>query len=255
MGSCGSSSSVRAFCAGFPLSFAGGRTSKFLSFGAGYNIEQYYYRGAGKNIFSNKAIDYINTFLSFSNVNHKAKQHINPRWAQTIALSYKDAFTYRDSHKFNGSASFYFPGLSINHSLVINAAYQKRDSLPDLFTNTFSYARGYEALSTRRMYKLGVNYHFPLLYPDGGINGLIYFQRIRANTFFDYNSARARVNGILTEIKNRSVGAEIYFDTKVWSSLPVSFGVRFAHLLDTDLLNPGVKNKWEIIIPIGLIPQ
>jgi hypothetical protein len=34
--------------AGFaiPLSFVGGRTSKYLNFGAGYNVEQYYYKAA-----------------------------------------------------------------------------------------------------------------------------------------------------------------------------------------------------------------
>ena len=149
-----------------PLNFVGGRTNQFLNMGAGYNIEQYYYRGVGKNIFNNKSLNYVNAFLSFSNVSRRAKQHINPRWAQSISLAYRDAFNFRDSHKFVGSSSFYFPGLSVNHSLVINAAYQKRDSLPDLFSNTFSYARGYEALSTRRMYKVGANYHFPLLYPD-----------------------------------------------------------------------------------------
>ena len=238
-----------------PLNFIGGRTNKFLNFGAGYNIEQYYYKGVSKNVFNNKAINYLNTFLSFSNVSHRAKQHINPRWAQSISLTYRDAFNFRDSHKFVGNSSFYFPGLSVNHSLVINASYQKRDSLPDLFSNTFSYARGYEALSTRRMYKVGANYHFPLLYPDGGIPGIIYFQRIRANVFYDYNSAKARVNGILTEIKNRSTGGELYFDTKVWNSLPVTIGVRFSYLLDTDLRNPSVKNKWEIIVPISLIPD
>jgi hypothetical protein len=238
-----------------PLSFVGGRTSKFLNFGAGYNVEQYYYKGVGKNVFSNKAINYANAFLSFSNVNRTARQHIHPRWAQSFSFNYKDAFTYRDSHKFNGSASFYFPGLGINHSLVFNVSYQKRDTLPDLFSNTFSYARGYQALSTRQMYKVGANYHFPLFYPDGGINGLIYFLRIRANVFFDYNNARARVNRVLTDILNRSVGGELYFDTKVWNSLPVNFGIRFSHLLDTDLINTGVKNKWEFIVPIGLIPN
>ena len=60
---------------------------------------------------------------------------------------------------------------------------------------------------------------------------------------------------MLTEIINRSTGAEIYFDTKIWNALPVSFGVRFSHLLDTDLLNRQVKNRWEIIIPIGFIPD
>jgi hypothetical protein len=248
--------------AGFaiPLNFVGGRTNKFLNFGAGYNVEQYYYRGVTKNVFDNKAIDYANAFFSFSNVSRKARQHINPRWAQAISVSYRDAFTYKDSHKFVGSAALYLPGFSVNHSIVINGAYQKRDTLSDLFSNTFSYARGYEALSTRRMYKLAVNYHFPICYPDWGINGLIYFQRIRANVFYDYNNAKARLyysNGtnLLAEIKNRSTGGELFFDTKVWNSLPVSIGVRYAHLLDTDLVNPGVKNRWEIILPIGLIPN
>ena len=238
-----------------PLGFVGGRTNKYLRFGGGYNMEQYYYSGVGKNVFNNKAINYLNAFLSFSNIGQQARQHINPRWAQTVSLNYRDAFNFRDSYKFVANSSFYFPGFSSNHSLVINGSWQKRDSLPDLFSKNFSYSRGYEALSTRRMYKFGVNYHFPLIYPDWGFANIIFFQRIRANAFYDHTNAKARVNGMLTEIINRSTGAEIYFDTKAWNALPVSFGVRFSHLLDTDLLNPFVKNRWEIIIPIGLIPD
>jgi hypothetical protein len=163
--------------------------------------------------------------------------------------------TLINSHKFVANSSFYFPGLFTNHSLVINASWQKRDTLPDLFSKTFSYSRGYEALSTRGMYKFGANYHFPLLYPDWGFGNIIFFQRIRANAFYDHTVARARLNGVLTDIKNRSTGAEIYFDCKAWNELPVSFGFRYSHLLDKDLRNPGVKNLWEFIIPIGLIPD
>jgi hypothetical protein len=239
--------------AGFsiPLRFVGGRTNKFLSFGAGYNLEQYFYRGVGKNVFDNRSIDYINAFLSFSNVSQQARQHVNPRWAQSFSLDYRDAVNFSNSYKLVAHASFYFPGIARNHSLVINTAYQTRDALPDLFSKNFAYSRGYEALSTRRMYKVGVNYQLPVLYPDWGFANMLYFQRIRANGFYDYTSAK----DILTEIKNRSTGAELYFDTKVWNAYPVSFGVRFSHLLDTDLLNRSVKNRWEIIIPIGLIPD
>lgn len=238
-----------------PLRFINGRTTKFLSFGAGYNSEQYYYRGVGKNVFNNRAVNYMNAFASFSNVAQKARQHVNPRWAQMLSVDYRDAFNFSNSHKFVGHASFYFPGIARNHSLVINTAYQNRDTLPDLFSKNFAYSRGYEALSTRRMYKLGVNYQLPVAYPDWGFANLLYFQRVRANAFYDYTNAKARVNNMLTEIKNRSTGAEIYFDTKIWNAYPVSFGIRFAHLLDKDLLNPAVKNRWEIIIPIGLIPD
>ncbi len=237
-----------------PLRFVGGRTNKALNFGGSYNLEQYYYRGASKNMFDNRAIKYLGAFVNFSNVSQQARQHINPRWAQALSLNYRDAFNF-SSHKFVANSAFYFPGLFKNHSLVLNASFQKRDTMPDLFSKVFSYSRGYEALSTRRMYKLGVNYHLPIIYPDWGFANLIFFQRIRANAFYDHTNAKARVNNVLTEILNRSTGAEVYFDTKVWNALPVSFGVRFSHLLDTDLLNPFVKNRWEIIIPIGLIPD
>jgi hypothetical protein len=238
-----------------PLRFINGRTSKFLRFGGGYNIEQYYYKGVGKNVFNNKSINYINVFLSFSNVSQKAKQQVNPRWAQILSIDYRDAFNFSNSHKFLAHGSFYFPGAARNHSLVINTAYQMRDTLADLFSKNFAYSRGYEALSTRRMYKFGLNYQLPVAYPDWGFANMFYLQRIRANAFYDYTNAKARVNNLLTKIESRSTGVEIYFDTKIWNAYPASFGVRFARLLDTDLLNRAVKNRWEVIIPIGLIPD
>jgi len=103
------------------------------------------------------------------------------------------------------------------------------------------------------MYKIGVNYHLPLLYPDLGFANLFYLQRMRANVFFDYNNAR--INNSYIDLKNRSIGTEIYFDTKIWNSFPVTFGIRFSHLMNKDLLNPGVKNKWEFIIPMGFVPD
>ena len=238
-----------------PLHFTGGKTNKYFNAGGGYNIEQLYSSDIGKNIFNNAALHYANTFLSFSNISRQSKQQVNPRWAQTFSANYRHAFTYRDSHKFVGATGIYFPGLCSTHSIVLQGAFQKRDTLPDIFSNTFSYSRGFSALSTRRMYKLGVNYQLPLLYPDWGFANIVYFQRIRANAFYDYTNAYARLNGILTDIINRSAGAELFFDTKIWNALPVSFGIRYARLLDTDIRNPAIRNKWELIVPINLIPN
>jgi hypothetical protein len=240
-----------------PLSFINGRTSTAINFGGGYNIEQLFYGFNGKNVLDNFAVKYTNWFLSFSHSSRKARQHINPRWAQSFSVSYRDAFKLVKTNKLVINSAFYFPGLFTNHSLVLNASYQKRDTTFNFFSNTFSYSRGYEDLSTRQMYKLGANYHFPICYPDWGFGNILFFQRIRANAFYDHTVARLRPtrNGPLTDVKNRSAGAEIYFDTKAWNALPVSFGIRYAHLLDTDLNNPGAKNRWEFIIPIGLIPN
>ena len=240
----------------FPFQFINGRTFKYLRFGAGYNIEQIPYIGIGKDIFANKAHKFINTFFSFTNQSRQAKQHINPRWAQTISVNYRDAFTFFKNNKLLATSTLYFPGVATNHSLVFNLAYQQRDTLPDLFSNNFPYSRGYEALNQRRMYKFGVNYHIPLLYPDWGIGNIFFIQRVRASIFYDYGSALTKfVGGRVAEVKSRSTGTEIFFDTKIWNSLPVSIGVRYARLLDKDLLNPTAINRWEIIIPINLIPN
>lgn len=237
-----------------PLQFTGGRTNKFLTIGTSYNLEQLYYTGIGKNIFTNEPLRYSSSVLVFSNLSRQARQHVNPRWAQTISMSYRYAFNFRDSRKFVTNASLYFPGISPNHSIVLQGSFQKRDSLPDLFSNTFSYSRGYAALSTRRMYKFGLNYQFPVVYPDLGFGNIIFFQRIRVNAFYDYTSAHARVNGKLTNILNRSTGAEVFIDTKCWNELPVTFIIRYAHLLDTDRRYPSISNKWEFSIPI-VIPD
>ena len=238
-----------------PLTFINGRTFTYLNVGIGYNIEQIPYIGIGKDVFNNLALKYGNAFLSFTNQSRQARQHINPRWAQTVSFNYRDAFTFFKGNKMLSAASLYFPGLLTNHSLVFNAAYQTRDTVPDFFSNNFAYSRGYEALNTRRMFKLGVNYHFPLLYPDWGVGNIVFLQRIRGNAFYDYTSARARVNGVLTNIINRSTGGEIYFDTKIWNALPASIGVRYSHLLDTDLRYPVAIGRWEIILPINLVPN
>ena len=238
-----------------PLSFVGGRTNKFFNIGTRYNAEQLYYTGIGKNIFTNKPLHYTNSFISFSNINRQAKQQVSPRWAQSITAGYRHAFTIRESRKFVSSANFYFPGLFPNHSLVLQGAFQKRDTLPDIFSNTFSYSRGYQALSSRRMYKLGVNYQLPVWYPDLGFGNIIFFQRIRSNVYYDHTNVQIRLSsGILTEVINRSTGAEIFFDTKVWNALPVSFGIRYARLLDTDLRNPLTVNRWEFVL-FNFIPQ
>jgi hypothetical protein len=232
-----------------PLHFVSGRTSQYLNFGGGYNIEQV----EEENKISNKQLNYLNAFLSFSNVSQQAYQHINPRWAQSLTLDFKNGLNPGNRNKFVAQSQLFFPGLFKNHSLEMDISYQKKDTSIDLYKKTFSFSRGYEAISTIRMYKAGVNYHFPLLYPDWGFANLFYIQRIKANVFFDYTNVK--INNSYIDLKNRSIGTEIYFDTKIWNSFPVTFGFRFSHLMDHDLLNPGVKNKWEFIIPMGFVPD
>jgi len=239
-----------------PLSFIGGKTFKYLNFGAGLNVE-YVPDSLLSGKVVNSPINYYNGFFIFSNTSRKPRQFINPAWGQTLSVTYRHAYSFIDNRKLVANGSLYFPGLFPNHSLVIDGAYQKRDTIGfDFFSKTFPFSRGYQELNQRRMYKIGVNYHFPLCYPDWGFGNMIFFQRIRMNAFYDYGSSLAKFdNGKLIDIKTRSTGAEMYFDTKIWNALPVTFGVRYSRLLDIDFLNRGAVNRWEILVPIGLIPN
>lgn len=238
-----------------PLSINQGSTFKFINFGATYNWEQIPYIGIDKNVLENVSFKFLNAFINLTNQSRRAVQHIHPRWAQSISLNYRKGFNYFETNKLVANSAFYFPGIGVNHSLVINVAFQKRDSLPDFFSDNFAYARGYETLNTRRMFKWGLNYHMPLAYPDWGFGNIYFIQRIRSNLFFDYNGAQWRFNSGLRNIINRSVGTEIFFDGKIWNALEGSIGFRYSHLLDTDLQYPASKRRFEIILPINIIPN
>jgi hypothetical protein len=100
------------------------------------------------------------------------------------------------------------------------------------------------------MYKVGVNYHFPLVYPDMGIGNIVYFLRVRANAFYDYTDLKYYRGD--QHLQLRSAGGELFFDTKWWNEYPVSFGIRYSHLFDGELerLNP---NQWEFVLPVNLL--
>ncbi|MEN9571413.1 MAG: hypothetical protein RL172_2644 [Bacteroidota bacterium] len=240
-----------------PFRFIQGRTFKHLTIASNIVIEQVPYVGIGKNVFTNKAVKYSSTFFSFSNASRMARKNINPLWSQSISISYRDAFAFVKSKKLVSRASFTLPGLLTNHSVELEAAWQKRDTFfTDFFSNNFPLSRGYGELSTRRMYKVGFNYHLPLLYPDWGVGNIVFVQRIRANLFYDYGNMLIKFRpGQFATFKNRSTGAELYLDTKVWNSLPVSVGFRYSRLLDTDLTNPGAVNRWEVFLPFNIIPD
>jgi hypothetical protein len=214
------------------------------------------FKGAYKDTFDNRPYGYIFSFLSFTNQSQKAIQHIYPRWAQTLRLEYSHGVTQIVGTEFLANGYLYFPGLLVNHSLVLNLAWQRRDTLGRiLYTNNFPFARGYNERSFHKMFKAGFNYHLPLAYPDWGIGSVVYFLRVRGNLFFDYTHAKDYDNNNKPFTRNyRSYGMELNFDTKWWNQQPVSFGLRYSRLVDANL--QGISpNQWELILPVNLIAR
>jgi hypothetical protein len=239
-----------------PLNLSRGRWYTNLQFGSDIVYNQRYYEGAYKDSFNNRAFAYINPSINFTNQVQSGQQQIYPSLAQTISLTYDRAVTTFEGNQFLSSGYFYFPGLTATHSLVLTAAFQQRDSLNNVrFSNSFPFSRGYSGENFYRMFRLGANYHFPLVYPDWGFADIVYFLRIRANLFFDYTKVPYfSTNGGGVQPQYRSYGTEIYFDTKWWNQLPISFGIRYSHLMDPDYEGRS-PNQWEFILPISLLSK
>ncbi|HYF31040.1 MAG TPA: hypothetical protein VD993_07970 [Chitinophagaceae bacterium] len=239
-----------------PLNLTAGKNFTRLSFGSDYVFNKRFFKGASKDTFDNRGFGYISGIVNFSNQVQQARQHIYPRLAQTLTLRYQRAVNNLEGNQFLASGSLYLPGFFQTHNLVLDAAFHRRDTLGNVrFSNSFPFSRGYATDNFHRMWKLGANYHFPLIYPDWGFANLVYFLRIRSNVYYDFTRiADYTQNRVLVDLDFRSYGTEIFFDTKWWNQLNVSFGIRYSRLLNRDLERRG-PNQWEFILPVNLLSR
>jgi hypothetical protein len=236
-----------------PLNLTSGRYNRSLTFGSDLVYTKRYFPGTYKDSLDSRAFGYLSNYISFSNQLQQARRHVYPHFAQSIYLNYSRAVINREGNQFVASANWYFPGISKDHSIIINTAFHGRDTSSNINLPTaFPFARGYVGLNLHRMLKFGANYHMGLLYPDWGFANIIYFTRVRANLFYDFVRVQDYNQGRKVEADFRSWGTEVYFDTKWWNQHNVTFGFRYSRLQDLSQLNPSA-NHWEFIVPINLL--
>ncbi|HYJ64158.1 MAG TPA: hypothetical protein VEV62_10475, partial [Parafilimonas sp.] len=237
------------FAAGLqlPLNLSGGKFYRYLTLKSSYNLSAIQWQGFAKQVLQNSNFNYSENRITYSQYIQQAVQDIYPRFGQSVSLQYRTGST---AHQFLVNSNLYFPGLIKTHSIVINLAYQFRDTSGKYyFDNNFPFSRGYNAVDYPHMFKAGFNYHFHLFYPDWGFGNIVYFLRIRANAFYDFTQATSLRTGNSFEFN--SVGGEIYFDTKWWNQQPVTFGIRYSRLLDIDIKG-ATPNQWSLIVPLNL---
>lgn len=182
----------------------------------------------------------------------QARQQIFPQWAHSYQLTYRQSFAQRQAQQWFLRGTWWLPGFSPVHHWVVTAAWQTRDTLRQyFFTNRFPFARGYQAIDYPDLVGAAINYHFPLWYPEKGLAQVVYVLRVRAAVFYDHTIGISRRTG-RQQLFN-SAGTEIYFDTRWWNQLPVSFGLRYSRLLQADWQSGKGSNRWEIILPVNLI--
>lgn len=236
-----------------PLNLSRGRQLTGLTMGSDLHYNLTNFQQPYRTMFNDRNYTYLNNYITFSTRIQQARQNIYPRLGQTLTLNYKTTIDRSNAHQFLASGTFYFPGLFQNHNLVINAAYQQRgrDDVIN-FSNNFPYSRGYTAENLYQLSKIGVNYHFPIVYPDAGVANAVYFLRVRGNAFYDYTHVNDFFNnGATFKADFRSAGAEVFFDTKIFNQQNITIGVRYSRLLDRDLFGGRGANQIELVLPVS----
>ena len=234
-----------------PLNFTGGKNVTSVDIGSNLYFSQTDFQAPYSTTFKSNNYTYVSNYINFSNHIQRAKQNIYPRFGQSVSVSYKTAINGISANQFLASGNLFFPGLLINHNLILNAAYQHNGAGNGIdFSNNFPFSRGYFTENLHTMNKAGADYHLPIAYPDAGVANTIYLLRLRADLFYDYT----RVSDTFLDgsrYKNfRSTGATIFFDTQWFNQVPISFGFRYSRLLDPDIFGYTGRNRFEIILPV-----
>jgi hypothetical protein len=234
-----------------PLNLSGGNAYRALSFQSSFNLEQVKWTGLAQKLLKDQDYQSWNSQIRYQSQIQKGKQQIFSHWGQTFLADFKTNINGHQAQQLLLSGSFYLPGLTGNHSLVLTAAYQARDTMQQyLFTNNFPFSRGYEAINFPRMWKIGANYHLPICYPEWGFGNIVYVQRIRGNLFFDHTVGKSLRTG--NQFQFNTLGAEVYFDTRWWNQQPISFGIRYSRLLSQEFRSVPQPNVWELVLPVSL---
>jgi len=237
-----------------PLNYTSGQTFKSFNAGSNYVLRNEFNKGQFANLLGNTSFSYLLHTISWTQQIQRAVQHIFPRFAYTVSASHRHAITSVTGYQFIANGSLYVPGLLSNQNLVFTGSFQQRDTLSQVvFSNRFGYSRGYEGRYFSRMWRLSANYHFPLWHTDWGFGNILYLQRIRANAFYDFTKVYSRDKRVTAD--QRSVGGEIFIDTKWWNQYPLTFGFRISHMLDRDQFDGFKGTVFEFVLPVSIIPR
>src|SRR6185295_14051122 len=182
-----------------------------LDFGSQLVYNQSNFKDAYKDSLGRVSYSYNSSFVSYTHQDQKAVQQIFPAFAQTLNITYKASLSRYNGFQFVANGKLYFPALLKTHSIVLSAAYLRKDSMRQVnFSSGFPFSRGYSSINLYEMYKWGLDYHLPVVYPDAGFANVIYLLRVRASLFYDDTRGNDFVNnGNKFTARFRSSGAEI----------------------------------------------
>lgn len=170
----------------------------------------------------------------YSNTRFLAYKQFYPRFGQQSVAIFNKGLDKNISQLYFHNR-IYLPGLYRTHSFRADIDFQfvNTDNSYYYFYDNFIYARTYDIPAYKRIYKVALNYSFPVFYPDFGIHGIFYFNRIRSNLFFDFSNTTGETTAQMHTYN--STGIELNFDVIIFDYIPISIGFGLAYRINNNV--------------------
>lgn len=232
-----------------PLNLSSGIYYRGLTLSSGVSNHKLKFKSQNIGIPDYSFADY-HMGVSLYNIRNSAYKNIGCRWGQTISAVYYKSFKNNIAEEFEVNAKLFFPGLMKNHNIEISSAFKKRNT-QYAYEDLFEYARGYSSPFYKMILGVKFDYNLPVAYPEFGINGLFYSNRLSAKLFADYNITDFNESSLKKEYT--SVGFETFFDVLLGNMINSKIGFRHSFLLNKDYdITITSKNKFEVIFRINM---
>ncbi len=161
-----------------------------------------------------------NAALYWTSQRKMALRNLYPRLGYAVQVSFSGALQSEFGKVYSLWGRGYLPGIGPSHSVIAEAGamYQQGGRL--VFDQKPIVPRGCEDnYAMKRYAAVSLNYALPIWYPEGGINGFLYFKRVRANLFGDYaRGDRFNGGGTTVPAEQWSYGLDLTFDFHLISS-------------------------------------
>ena len=192
----------------------------------------------------------INNTITYQRTKLRPVQNYYPKWGINSIM--RNRYRTNDSHNiFNISNDFYVPGFHPNHGFKFEVDFAMQNVTADdrfPLIDLFDYAEGFRSIDYDNIIGFNTNYGLPVAYPDLGFWDFMYFKRINAVLFHNYN--RINFDGQNTDLQ--SFGADVLFDLVFINNVfsEISVGFRNAYLLGPLPEGKSIPYHFEFIVDI-----